>query len=90
MANPQDETPTATALAERQFLQSVTVPLQAGYPTVDQKRSMTEFKIGYQISRDNKGKEAVYKVYLPSRHKGWVIMAEKNVSHLRLRDYFIL
>ena len=66
---------------------------------VDPKRCMTEFKIDYQTRRDSRGKELVYKVYLPSRHKGWAITAIKKdainpmveesssdifVSHIRL------
>lgn len=99
MAHPQSPTPAETAPAEMQFMQSVTIPLHVQTPTVDPKRSMTEFKIDYQTRHDNRGKETVYKVYLPSRYKGWAITAEKKnatsseleessldvfVSHIRL------
>lgn len=88
--------------AERTFKRSVTPPLQARDRLEGHKRLMTEFKIDYQTRRDNKGHEIVYKVYLPSTYKGWVIMAEKKdaaspaieelvpdspVGHIRLR-YF--
>lgn len=39
---------------------------------------MTDFKIDYQVRRDNKAQDSVYKVYIPSQHKGWVFMAQKN------------
>lgn len=39
---------------------------------------MTEFKIDYQVRQDDGGQEYVYKAYLPSTHKGWAIMAERN------------
>lgn len=39
---------------------------------------MTDFKIDYQVHRDNRGQDSVYKVYIPSKHKGWLIMAEKK------------
>ena len=78
MAHPQGPTPAESAPVERQFMQSVTIPLQVQTPTVDPKRYMTEFKIDYQTRRDNRGKEMVYKVYLPSRYKGWAITAEKK------------
>lgn len=63
---------------------------------------MTEFKIDYQTGRGSEGKDIVYKVYLPSAYKGYVIMVEKKdatspvvedlplgipVSHICLRDY---
>ena len=85
-------------------MQSVTIPLQVQIPTVDPKRCMTEFKIDYQTRRDSRGKEIVYKVYLPSRHKGWAITAQKKdatnprveelspdilVSHIRLWKSFV-
>ena len=85
-------------------MQSVTIPLQVQTPTVDPKRCMTEFKIDYQIRRDSRGKEMVYKVYLPSRYKGWAITAEKKdatspeveesspdifVSHICLGNFFV-
>ena len=78
MAHPQGPTPTESAPVERQFMQSVTIPLPLQIPTVDPKRCMTEFKIDYQIRRDSRGKAIVYKVYLPSRYKGWAITAEKK------------
>ena len=59
-------------------MRSVTIPLQVQPPTVDPKRCTSEFKIDYQTRRDSRGKEIVYKVYLPSRHKGWAITAEKK------------
>ena len=104
MAYPQGPTTAGCPPAERQFLQSVTVPFQAQDPTVDHKRCMTEYKIDYHVQRDSKGKESVNKVYLPSRYKGWVIMAEKkdaagpeveeppsdiSVSHIQLRHYVV-
>ena len=39
---------------------------------------MTDFKIDYQVRRDNKGQDSVYRVYIPSKYKGWLIMAEKT------------
>ena len=99
MAHPQSPTPTESGPVEMQFVQSVTTPLQVQTPIVDPKRSMTGFKIDYQTRRDSRGKETVYKVYLPSSYKGWVITAEKKdatdseveesslevlVSHIRL------
>lgn len=62
---------------------------------------MAEFKIDYQMRRDNNGQDSVYRVYLPSTYKGWAIMAEKkdaasprveeqspeiSVGHLHLSD----
>ena len=85
-------------------MQSVTIPLHVSSPTVDPKRSMTEFKIDYQIMRDSRGKEIVYKVYLPTKYKGWAITAEKKnatspevqesspdtlVSHICLWNFFV-
>lgn len=62
MAHPQSPTLTESAPAERQFMLSVTIPLQVQPPTVDPKRCTSEFKIDYQTRRDSRGKEIVYKV----------------------------
>ena len=46
---------------------------------------MTEFKIDYQVCRNNKGQEYVYKAYIPSAYKGWAITAEReNAASLRV------
>lgn len=103
MANPQDSMSTESAAVEMQFVQSVTIPLQApNPPPVNHKRVTTEFKIDYQTRRGSNGKDVVYKVYLPSAYKGYVIMVEKkdttrpgvenlplgsSVSHLCLENY---
>lgn len=42
------------------------------------KTLLTDFKIDYQVRRDNRGQDSVYKVYIPSKHKGWLIMADKK------------
>ena len=78
------------------------MPLQVRKFPADPKKGMTEFKIDYQTRRDNGDKDYVCKVYLPSPHKGWVIMAERtdavsprakemrpgiSVGLIRFRDY---
>lgn len=103
MANPQDTMSTRLASAEMRSMRSVTIPLQSpNHPPVNHKRLMTEFKIDYQTRRGSKGKDIVYKVYLPSAYKGYVIVAEKkdatspevedlplgiSVCHICLRAY---
>lgn len=57
---------------------SVTVPSQSQNFPVYHKTLMTDFKIDYQVRRDNKGQDYVYRVYIPSKYKGWVVMAENN------------
>ena len=57
---------------------SVEIPSQVQDLPVHHKTLMTDFKIDYHVRRDNKGQDSVYRVYFPSRYKGWVIMAEKN------------
>ena len=83
-------------------MQSMNMPLQVRKFPADQKKGMSEFKIDYQTRRDKRGKDYVCKVYLPSPHKGWVIMAERtdavsprakelrpeiSVGRIRFRDY---
>lgn len=79
MATPQNTMSTGLAPAQTQIMRSVTIPLQApNHPPVNHKRLMNEFKIDYQTRRGSKGKDIVYKVYLPSAYKGYVIMVEKK------------
>lgn len=80
MANPYDKTSTEAASPgrDRVFMLSVTIPSPAQTLPVLHKKHMAEFKIDYQVRRDNKVQESVYKVYLPSTYKGWAIMAEKE------------
>lgn len=42
------------------------------------KRATTNFKVDYQIRRDNTGEGTVYKVYLSSPHNGRTVMAERK------------
>ena len=87
MGHSQSSTRTESAPAEKQFMQSVTIPVQVQTPTIDPKRCMSEFKIDYQTRRDSRGKEIVYKVYLPSRHKGWAITAHrKDAANPRVEE----
>ena len=99
MANSQDTTPTESAPAEWQCMQSVTIDPPAQMLPVQRKRLMTRFEITYSTNHDNK----VYKVCLPSMYKGWAITAENKdaaspgveevaseitVSHNHFRDCF--
>ena len=78
MTNTQDTTPAELPPPGREFMQPVNIPLQVPKFPADQKKGTSEFKIDYQTRRDNRGKDYVCKVYLPSPHKGWVIMAERT------------
>ena len=59
-------------------MSSVTIPSQAQNLLLHHKTLMSDFKIDYQVRRDNNGQESVHKVYIPSKYKGWLIMAEKE------------
>lgn len=59
-------------------MRSVTIHSPLRYSPVHQKRVTAEFKVDYQVRRDDRGHETVYKVYLPSTYKGWAIMVEKQ------------
>lgn len=59
-------------------MRSEPIPSLVSHLPVHHKTLMTDFKIDYQVGRDNKGQESVYRVYIPSAHKGWAIMADKE------------
>ena len=69
---------TESLSAERTSIASLASPLQYRKLPGGHRQRMAEFKIDYQTRRDHKGKEEVYKVVLPSAHKGWAIVAEKS------------
>ena len=62
----------------RQYMKSVTVPLQAHDRLVQHNTHMMEFKIDYNVRLDKNRHESVYKVCMPSRYKGWATIAEKD------------
>ena len=79
---PQPLVPAGTS-----SLPSVTLPMQSQNSPGDRRRRMAEFKIDYQTRRDEKGREFVYRVCLPSTYKGWAFIVEKkNVTSPRAEE----
>ena len=78
MTNLQEENPVKTESASRQFMKSVTIPLQAQDRLVQHNTHMMGFNIDYKVRLDENGHESVSKVCMPSGYKGWVTIAEKD------------
>lgn len=78
MTTLHDRKPVETDSTMRQFVTSVTIPLQAQDRLVQHNTHTMEFKIDYKVRLDKNGHESVYKVCMPSRYKGWATIAEKD------------
>ena len=78
MTSLHDRKSVETDSTMRQFVKSVTIPLQAQDRLVQRNTHTMEFKIDYKVRLDKNGHESVYKVCMPSRYKGWATIAEKD------------
>ena len=78
MTKLQDQESVKTESPSRQFMKSVTIPLQAQDRLVQHSTHIVEFKIDYKVRLDKNGHDSVYKVCMPSRYKGWATIAEKD------------
>ena len=78
MTNLHEEKSVKTDSPSRQFMKSVTIPVQVQDCVVQHNTHVVEFKIDYKVRLDENGHESVYKVCMPSGYKGWVTIAEKD------------
>ena len=78
MTNLHDRKSVGTDSTMRQFVESVTIPLQAQDRLVQHNTHTMGFKIDYKVRLDKNGHESVYQVCMPSRYKGWATIAEKD------------
>ena len=78
MANLHEEKSVKTEFPSRQFMKSVTIPLQAQDRLVQHNTHVVGFNIDYKVRLDENSHESVYKVCMPSGYKGWVTIAEKD------------
>lgn len=67
---------------------SVTIPPQAPKPLVHHQASMNEFKIDYQVRRDDEGHEYVHRVHLPSTARKLPVHHKTPINEFKI-DYHV-